>query len=79
MAPHISLWIVALGLNIGLATRLYFSEEPAANAEDPVLRLIEQPTRRPTLIVRHEPRDGASAYVFNIHLQGKNETVFLDV
>jgi protocatechuate 3,4-dioxygenase alpha subunit len=79
MAPHISLWIVARGINTGLATRLYFADEMAANAEDPVLRLIEQPARRQTLIARHELRDGAPVYVFDIQLQGDNETVFLDV
>ncbi len=28
-APHISLWIVARGINIGLNTRLYFDDEAA--------------------------------------------------
>jgi hypothetical protein len=32
----------ARGINIGLSTRLYFSDETAANAADPVLALIEQ-------------------------------------
>ncbi|MGN6764341.1 MAG: protocatechuate 3,4-dioxygenase subunit alpha, partial [Rhizobiaceae bacterium] len=32
-APHISFWIVARGINIGLNTRLYFGDERAANAE----------------------------------------------
>ena len=27
MAPHINLWIVACGINLGLNTRLYFSDE----------------------------------------------------
>lgn len=79
MAPHVSLWIVARGINIGLSTRLYFGDEAAANAEDPVLRLIEQPSRRETLIARPEPRDGRTAYVLDIHLQGERETVFFDV
>ncbi len=35
MAPHVSLWIVARGINIGLQTRMYFGDEEAANAEDP--------------------------------------------
>ncbi|SFK78161.1 protocatechuate 3,4-dioxygenase subunit alpha [Falsiroseomonas stagni] len=76
MAPHISLWIVARGINIGLSTRLYFADEEAANAEDPVLRIIEQPARRQTLIAR---REAAGRYVLDIHLQGENETVFFDI
>ena len=34
-APHILFWVVARGINIGLNTRMYFPDEPAANAEDP--------------------------------------------
>jgi protocatechuate 3,4-dioxygenase, alpha subunit len=56
MAPHINLWIVARGINIGLNTRLYFSDETQANAEDPVLNLIEQKVRRQTLIAERSRR-----------------------
>jgi len=77
MAPHIALWIVARGINIGLATRLYFSDEAAANADDPVLRRIESPDRRATLIARLEgAAGGPDAYRFDIRLQGDDETVF---
>lgn len=79
MAPHISLWIAARGLNFGLATRLYFEDEPKANAEDPVLRTIEPPNRRNTLIARREVRDGLTTYIMDIYLQGENETVFFDI
>jgi protocatechuate 3,4-dioxygenase alpha subunit len=79
MAPHVNLWIVARGLNIGLSTRLYFEDEAAANAEDPVLRIIEQPERRRTLIARREMREGGPCYVLDIRLQGEGETVFFDV
>ncbi len=79
MAPHISLWIVARGINTGLSTRLYFPDEEAANAEDPVLRIVEQPERRRTLIAQREDRDGKPCYVFDIRLQGECETVFLDI
>ncbi|ADZ71140.1 protocatechuate 3,4-dioxygenase subunit alpha [Polymorphum gilvum] len=78
-APHISLWIVARGINIGLQTRLYFSDEAAANAADPVLNLIEQEERRKTLIAQRAERDGKVVYSFDIHLQGDDETVFFDV
>jgi protocatechuate 3,4-dioxygenase alpha subunit len=78
-APHINVWIVARGINIGLNTRLYFSDEEAANAGDPVLNLIEPPVRRPTLIAKRNERDGKVVYSFTINLQGPNETVFFDV
>ena len=78
-APHINVWIVARGINIGLNTRLYFSDEEAANAADPVLNMIEQPVRRTTLIAKRGERDGKVVYSFNINLQGPEETVFFDV
>ncbi|UYO01233.1 MAG: protocatechuate 3,4-dioxygenase subunit alpha [Devosia sp.] len=78
MAPHVSLWIVARGINIGLQTRLYFSDEAEANAGDFVLNKIMDPRRRETLIARKE--EGAvPRYVLDIHLQGDKETVFFDI
>lgn len=74
MAPHLTLWIVARGINIGLHTRMYFEDED--NDSDPVLALIEQPHRRQTLIAR---RQEAGLYRFDIRLQGDGETVFLDI
>jgi protocatechuate 3,4-dioxygenase alpha subunit len=79
MAPHINLWIVARGINVGLNTRLYFSDEAAANAKDPVLNLIEWEVRRKTLIAEREERDGQVVYRFDIYLQGPQETVFFDI
>ncbi|QIA22563.1 protocatechuate 3,4-dioxygenase subunit alpha [Mesorhizobium sp. AA22] len=73
--PHLTVWIVARGINIGLHTRMYFSDEETANAEDPVLMRIEQRERVSTLVA---PRDG-DIYKFDIHLQGINETVFFDI
>ena len=79
MAPHLNLWIVARGINIGLNTRMYFSDEEQANAADPVLNLVEQAARRPTLIATRELRDGKPVYRFDIRLQGEGETVFFDI
>ena len=79
MAPHVSFWLVARGINIGLQTRMYFGDEAEANAADPVLNLIEHPARRQTLIAPRSMRDGQVVYVFDICLQGPFETVFLDV
>lgn len=78
-APHVSIWIVARGINIGLNTRLYFSDEEAANAADPVLNLVEPPVRRRTLIATRTERAGKAVYSFTINLQGPDETVFFDV
>lgn len=75
MAPHLNLWLVARGINLGLNTRMYFADEAAANAVDPVLNLIEQAHRRETLIARAED----DRYHFDIRLQGDGETVFLDI
>jgi len=74
MAPHISLWLVARGINIGLNTRMYFEDED--NAADPVLNLIEQLDRRNTLVAR---RMAPGQYRFDIRLQGDGETVFMDI
>jgi protocatechuate 3,4-dioxygenase alpha subunit len=79
MAPHISFWIAARGINIGLATRMYFGDEAATNADDPVLNIIEQPERRQTLIAARSERDGQALYTFDIFLGGERETVFFDV
>ncbi|CAH1669595.1 Protocatechuate 3,4-dioxygenase alpha chain [Hyphomicrobiales bacterium] len=74
MAPHINLWLVSRGINIGLNTRMYFEDED--NGADPVLNLIEQVNRRQTLIAR---RTAPGVYRFDIRLQGEDETVFLDI
>ena len=79
MAPHVNFWIVARGINIGLNTRMYFADEAEANANDPVLNLIEDESRRSTLVARREIREGKPVYTFNIYLRGERETVFLDV
>jgi protocatechuate 3,4-dioxygenase alpha subunit len=74
MAPHISLWIVARGINIGLQTRVYFEDED--NDADPLLARIEQRPRVDTLIAK---ATGPGQYRFDIRLQGEGETVFLDL
>ena len=75
-APHILLWIVARGINIGLQTRIYFADEAEANAEDPILALIAPRSRVDTLLAS---RDSDGVYHFDIHLQGERETVFFDM
>jgi protocatechuate 3,4-dioxygenase, alpha subunit len=79
MAPHVNVTIFARGINIHLNTRIYFADEAEANAQDPVLWLVEQEARRQTLLARREEREGRAVYRFDIRLQGENETVFFDV
>ena len=79
MAPHITVWIVARGLNIGLHTRMYFGDEDKANADDPLLARIDPRSRAGTLIAPRSEENGIAAYTFDIHLQGPNETVFFDI
>jgi protocatechuate 3,4-dioxygenase alpha subunit len=75
MAPHITFWIVARGINIGLHTRMYFPEETAANTADPLLARVEHRERVATMIAAKN----GTTYTFDIHLQGERETVFLDI
>jgi protocatechuate 3,4-dioxygenase alpha subunit len=75
-APHVSLAIFARGINIHQQTRLYFSDEAAANAKDPVLQLVGAPDLVATLIAQRDP--SRPLYRFDIHLQGDRETVFFD-
>jgi protocatechuate 3,4-dioxygenase alpha subunit len=79
MAPHVNLAIFARGINIHLNTRAYFGDEAEANAQDPVLRLIEPAERRATLLARPAEVQGMTVYRFDIRLQGDGETVFFDV
>ena len=78
-APHITVWIVARGINIGLHTRLYFADEAAANARDPLLQRIPEPERRATLIAPRTEQGVMPVFSFDIRLQGERETVFLDI
>jgi protocatechuate 3,4-dioxygenase alpha subunit len=75
-APHITFWIVARGINTGLHTRMYFDDEAAANAVDPILSSIEHRQRVKTLIAN---RESEAVFRFDIHLQGDHETVFFDM
>ncbi len=74
-APHVSVCVLGRGLLRHLNTRIYFPDEPEANAADPLLASIEDDALRQTLIA--QPRDGV--LTFDIHLQGEHQTAFLDV
>lgn len=73
-APHIDVSVFARGLLDRVVTRVYFSDESAANSEDLVLTSLPQ-DRRDTLLAR--PSD--DGYRFDIVLQGAQETVYFAV
>lgn len=70
-APHLAVSVFARGLLHRVATRIYFADEPGANATDKVLGSVPE-ERRHTLLATAE--DGG--YHFDIRLQGDDETVF---
>ena len=76
-APHINVIVFMRGLLLHMYTRIYFSDEVARNATDPVLNAV--PTdRRGTLIAERRQSPGGIVYRFDVHMQGPNETVFFD-
>jgi protocatechuate 3,4-dioxygenase alpha subunit len=74
-APHLDVSVFARGMLDRCVTRLYFPDEKAANAADPVLASVPA-DRRATLIAK-TVEDGQLRW--DIHLQGDQETVFFDV
>jgi len=77
-APHIDVIVLMRGMLLHAYTRLYFDDEPEANARDDVLALVPA-ERRSTLVAKREPGTSNSIYRFDIHLQGPKETVFFDL
>jgi protocatechuate 3,4-dioxygenase alpha subunit len=77
-APHISVAFFSRGLLKQLFTRIYFAGE-AANSSDPLLSSIEDPASRDTLIARRTDGGDTPTYRFDIILQGRGETAFLDL
>jgi protocatechuate 3,4-dioxygenase alpha subunit len=74
-APHIAVSVFGRGLLNRVVTRIYFGDEPDANAADPVLSGIADPAARATLVARPE----AEGYRFDVHLQGPDETLFFAI
>jgi|SRR5215469_16453247 len=77
-APHLDVSVFACGLLDRLVTRIYFSDEQAANVADPVLGSIADPDRRATLVAAAQP-GLPGEFRLDIRLQGPRETVFFDV
>ena len=77
-APHITVVVFMRGMLSHAYTRIYFSDEVAANAADPVLASVLE-ERRSTLMARREDTAAGPVYHFDINMQGENETVFFDL
>jgi protocatechuate 3,4-dioxygenase alpha subunit len=74
-APHLNVSVFARGLLNRLVTRVYFPDEPEANAADPLLASIGDPEARARLVA---VADG-DRLRFDLHLQGDQETPFLAI
>jgi protocatechuate 3,4-dioxygenase alpha subunit len=72
-APHIGLIVFMRGLLTHLFTRLYFPEDSALHAADPVLSRVPA-ERRGALVAAAIP----GGYSLDIRMQGAGETVFLE-
>ena len=77
-APFIHVTVFMRGLLNHVYTRIYFDDEAEANAIDPLLSSLE-PSRRDTLLAKRYQSLGGTEYVFDIHMQGRQETVFFDL
>jgi protocatechuate 3,4-dioxygenase, alpha subunit len=75
-APHFNVAVYARGILLQLYTRIYFEGEPA-NIEDPVLASVPAERRDTLMASRDGERPGH--WRFDIHLCGRQETVFFDV
>jgi protocatechuate 3,4-dioxygenase alpha subunit len=81
-APHVAVSVFARGLLKRAVTRIYFSDELAANRSDPFLSGLGDAARAASLIAAQIE----GGYRFDIRLQGQggdqgndNETIFFDV
>jgi protocatechuate 3,4-dioxygenase alpha subunit len=73
-APHLNVHVFMRGLLKAAATRVYFPDDPR-NVSDHVLSLVAS-ERRATLLARRGP---AGALVWDVHMQGDDETVFFEL
>jgi protocatechuate 3,4-dioxygenase, alpha subunit len=77
-APHLHVIVTMRGMLLHAFTRVYFSDEAAANAQDPVLQSVPS-ARQGTLVAQRQDASSGALYRFDIHMQGAQETVFFDV
>jgi len=72
--PHLAVRVLGRGIQTQYVTRLYFADDPDVSS-DPVLQLVPE-HRRHTLLAQPT---AAAEYLFNVVVQGENETVFFDI
>jgi protocatechuate 3,4-dioxygenase alpha subunit len=72
-APRLDVYVHGRGLLRHQLTRIYFPDEPEANAADPVLSALDERDRQ-TLVARQE----GAGLSFDITMQGESATVFFD-
>jgi len=80
-APFIDVCVTMRGLLVHTFSRIYFSDEAAANAKDEVLNSVSA-ERRATLVAQREMTNAGPVYRFDIHMQDSaqgKETVFFDL
>jgi protocatechuate 3,4-dioxygenase alpha subunit len=75
-APHLAVAVFARGMLKQIYTRVYFAGD-AANDEDPILPLVPQ-DRRQSLMAQPDPASPGH-WMFDVRLQGDQETIFFDV
>ena len=66
-------WIVARGMNSPLITRMYFDENELINEK--IFEGLKNKKRLNTLIAKTNDNKN---FIFDIHLQGKKETIFFE-
>ena len=74
-APHLEVSLFMRGLLRRLVTRIYFPAEPT-NEADAVLGLV--PAHRRHTLVAQPTATEPGTVVWDVHLQGEQETVFFD-
>jgi protocatechuate 3,4-dioxygenase alpha subunit len=74
-SPHILFSISSRGINMNLNTRMYFEGDNLI--KDPLLSLIKKGNNDINSLIAKKIDE--SSYIFDIFLQGKRETIFLDV
>jgi len=78
-APHVNLGILGSGIMRRLVTTVFFPEQEAANAADPVLGALPDAALRARLVAKEEaPADGLRRFRFDLLLRGDaaSETPF---
>jgi protocatechuate 3,4-dioxygenase, alpha subunit len=74
-APHVDVSVFSRGMLDRSVTRVYFPDEEAANAADPVLQMV--PAERRATLIAVPVEDGLLR--FDVHMQGPAETVFFEL